>query len=351
MKKISLKIALAGFFVLATLSGCGRGLEEESTTESELKTVGFSQLGAESDWRTANTDSMKNTFTEANGYSLIFDDGQQKQDKQITAVRKFIQQEVDYIAIAPVKETGWETVLQEAKDVGIPVIIVDRQVDIEDDDLYTAWVGSDFKLESEMACEWLYSFSKSKNINPEDINIVNIQGTIGATAQIGRTNGLAEAAKKYGWNLLEATSGDYTQTKSKEVMEDMLSKYNNINVVYCENDNEAIGAIEALEAKNMKVGTNIEKGEVLVISFDATHAGLKYVLEGKIALDIECNPLHGPRVKEIIDIMEHGGHVEKQTYVKEEMFSIYEEVREVEVNGTKYSVKPVTQELIDSREY
>lgn len=116
-------------------------------------TVGFSQVGAESDWRTANTESMKSTFSEENGYELIFDDAQQKQENQLTAIRNFIQQEVDYIVLAPVTETGWDTVLQEAKDAGIPVIIVDRMVDVSDDSLYTAWVGSNFKLEGQKAGE------------------------------------------------------------------------------------------------------------------------------------------------------------------------------------------------------
>ena len=125
-------------------------------------TVGFSQVGAESDWRTANTESMKSTFSEENGYELIFDDAQQKQENQLTAIRNFIQQEVDYIVLAPVTETGWDTVLQEAKDAGIPVIIVDRMVDVSDDSLYTAWVGSNFKLEGQKAMTWLDAYLEAK---------------------------------------------------------------------------------------------------------------------------------------------------------------------------------------------
>ena len=128
-------------------------------------TVGFSQVGAESDWRTANTESMKSTFSEENGYELIFDDAQQKQENQLTAIRNFIQQEVDYIVLAPVTETGWDTVLQEAKDAGIPVIIVDRMVDVSDDSLYTAWVGSNFKLEGQKAMAWPMSLTLAKSRN------------------------------------------------------------------------------------------------------------------------------------------------------------------------------------------
>ena len=136
MKK-KMVTALLAVSMLAGLSAVNVMAADDDTI-----TVGFSQVGAESDWRTANTESMKSTFSEDNGYELIFDDAQQKQENQLTAIRNFIQQEVDYIVLAPVTETGWDTVLQEAKDAGIPVIIVDRMVDVSDDSLYTAWVGS-----------------------------------------------------------------------------------------------------------------------------------------------------------------------------------------------------------------
>lgn len=189
---------------------------------------------------------MKSTFSKDNGYELIFDDAQQKQENQITAIRNFIQQEVDYIVLAPVTETGWDTVLQEAKDAAIPVIIVDRMVDVSDDSLYTAWVGSNFELEGKKASAWLKAYADAKGM--KEINIVDIQGTIGASAQIGRTKGLADAVEANGWNLLAAQTGEFTQAKGQEVMESMLKQYDNINVVYCENDNEAFGAIDAIEA-------------------------------------------------------------------------------------------------------
>lgn len=165
---------------------------------------------------------MKSTFTKEAGYDLIFEDGQQKQANQIRAIRTFIQQEVDYIVLAPVTETGWDTVLREAKDAGIPVIIVDRKVDVEDDSLFTCFVGSDFELEGLKMSEWLNSFSVNKGIAPQDIHIVNIQGNIGASAQIGRTRGLEQGVAKYGWDLLDQVSGEFTQAKGKEVMEAFL---------------------------------------------------------------------------------------------------------------------------------
>ena len=309
-------------------------------------TVGFSQVGAESDWRTANTESMKSTFSEENGYELIFDDAQQKQENQLTAIRNFIQQEVDYILLAPVTETGWDTVLQEAKDADIPVIIVDRMVDVSDDSLYTAWVGSDFKLEGQKASAWLKAYAEAKGMS--EVNIAHIQGTIGASAQIGRTEGLEEAAKENGWNIVDQQTGEFTQAKGQEVMESMLKKHDNINVVYCENDNEAFGAIDAIEAAGKKVGPD---GDILVMSFDTTNAGLTDTLSGKIICNTECNPLHGPRVQEIIEKLEAGEEPDKIAYVDEEMFAFDDTVKSVKVGDKDFDVTAISQEIIDGRAY
>ena len=319
-------------------------------------TVGFSQVGAESDWRTANTESMKSTFSEENGYELIFDDAQQKQENQLTAIRNFIQQGVDYILLAPVTETGWDTVLQEAKDADIPVIIVDRMVDVSDDSLYTTWIGTDSLLEGRKAAEWLNAYTTAKGIDAKDVNIVDIQGTIGSTAQIGRSKGLEEGVDNYGWNLLAQQSGEFTQAKGQEVMESMLKQYDNINVVYCENDNEAFGAIDAIEAAGKTVGSDIANGEIMVMSFDTTNAGLTDTLAGKIACDVECNPLHGPRAEELIKALEAGEEVEKLNYVDEEIFATDDTVDKVKaVNSLdeegEYDVTPITQEIIDGRAY
>ena len=319
-------------------------------------TVGFSQVGAESDWRTANTESMKSTFSEENGYESIFDDAQQKQENQLTAIRNFIQQEVDYILLAPVTETGWDTVLQEAKDADIPVIIVDRMVDVSDDSLYTTWIGTDSLLEGRKAAEWLNAYTTAKGIDAKDVNIVDIQGTIGSTAQIGRSKGLEEGVDNYGWNLLAQQSGEFTQAKGQEVMESMLKQYDNINVVYCENDNEAFGAIDAIEAAGKTVGSDIANGEIMVMSFDTTNAGLTDTLAGKIACDVECNPLHGPRAEELIKALEAGEEVEKLNYVDEEIFATDDTVDKVKaVNSLdeegEYDVTPITQEIIDGRAY
>jgi simple sugar transport system substrate-binding protein len=365
MKRKALAATLCMAMTAALLAGCGGKGDSKSTASGDTKnsengsdvlTVGFSQVGAESDWRTANSESMKDTFSSENGYELIFDDAQQKQENQITAIRNFIQQEVDYILLAPVTETGWDTVLQEAKDADIPVIIVDRMVDVSDDDLYTTWIGTDSLQEGRKAADWLNQYAEAKEVKPEELNIVNIQGTIGSTAQIGRTKGLEEGVEKYGWNLLAQQTGEFTQAKGQEVMESMLKQYDNINVVYCENDNEAFGAIDAIEAAGKTVGGDIKNGEIAVISFDTTNAGLTDTLSGKIACDVECNPLHGPRAEELIKKLEAGEEVEKLNYVAEEIFTHGNDVAKVKaVNSLgdeeEFEVTQITQEILNGRAY
>ena len=334
------------------LTSCGK--EEKPGVvyyDVDYITVGFSQVGAESDWRVANTEDIKNSLSRYNGIDLIFDDAQQKQDKQILAIRKFIQQEVNYIVLAPVTEKGWDTVLKEANEAGIPVIVVDRKVDVKDDSLFKAWVGSDFSRESEIACLWLKEYADKKRVQAGDINIVDIQGTLGATAQIGRTSGLESAARKYGWNILASVPADYAQSKAEEVMTDLLRKYPEVNVVYCENDNEALGTIDAIEKAGRKVGTDITKGEILIISFDATHAGLSRVLEKKIALDVECNPLQGDTIRDLIKTVDSGEEFPKYTYVEEKAFSADETVSSIELSGDKYEITLLTEEILEERQY
>ena len=325
------------------LFGCKKSASgaNEDNKASELIVVGFSQVGAESVWRNVNSESMKKTFTEKNGYKLIFEDGQQKQANQIMAIRKFIQQEVDYIVLAPVTETGWDTVLMEAKEAGIPVIIVDRMVDA-DPNLYTCWVGSNFKLEGEKLCTWIHEYCQSNGFDDTKLRIVDIQGNIGATAQIGRTRGLVDAAENYGWNVLRQTSGDFTRTKGYEVMKKILSQYKEINVVYCENDSMALGAIEAIEESGRNVGQNLAEGNIMVVSFDGVDEEARQcVIDGKITCIAECNPHHGPRVQSIIERLENGETLPKLSYVNEEMYAHDSTVSIVSIKGENYKVSVI----------
>lgn len=305
--------------VLVTVAGgmvFAAGASEVAATGSDLITVGYSQVGAESDWRTANTESFKSTFVEANGYKLIFDDAQQKQENQIKAIRNFIQQDVDYIVVAPVVETGWDTVLTEAKAAGIPVILSDRMMKLSDDSLYLAWVGGNFLKEGQDGVSWLNDYVKKAGRENEDLNIILLQGTIGSSAQVGRTQGITEGlAKNPRYKLLAKQTGEFTQAKGQEVMESMLKAYSDIDVVFAENDNMAFGAIDAIKAVGKVPGKDI-----IIISFDAVHEAFNKMIAGELNCAVECNPLHGPRVAEIIQTLEAGGKVEKIMYVDEGVF-------------------------------
>ncbi len=331
MKKRMLAVAI---FLAVLLGGCVMDMQPSpDAVEDELIVVGFSQVGAESEWRVANTESIKAALSEENGYDLIFDDARQEQENQIRAIRSFIQQDVDYIVFSPKVETGWETVLQEAREAGIPIIMVDRDIEEESKELLTTYIGSDFRKEGEKAVLWLEDLLEKQGRMTESIRIVDIQGTIGSTAQIGRTAALEQAVTRHpNWELVAQECGEFTRAKAYEVMADILTKTNDIDVVYCENDGEALGAIDAMEEAGLRC--NAEDG-VVVISFDATKLALEYCLEGKIALDVECNPLQGPYVDAVIKRLQRKETIEREIYTEETQFDCF----------------TITQEMIDGRKY
>ena len=315
------------FFAVFPLSGCHTAKNETDTKElqedfsapeSDLIVVGFSQLGSESDWRVANTKSFYEAFTEENGYLFLYEDGAQKQENQVKALRNFILQEVDYIVLDPIVETGWDAVLKEARDANIPVILADRSVSVSDENLYTCWVGSDFTKEGRDAGEWLAGYLNKLGRDEETITIVTLMGTPNSSAQIGRSEGFKQVLMNHkNWIMLERESGEYTQAKGEEVMNSFLNKYSDIDVIICENDNMAFGAINALKAKGKKFGSG---GGTILISFDAVNASFDAMINGEINADFECNPLLGPKVAEIIQKLEKGETVEKIQYVDETYF-------------------------------
>jgi len=321
--KYSMMIFIIGLLVAYT-TGCGMfgpivSEDLETSTDSDLIVVGFSQLGSESLWRTANTASIQRALTKENGYFLIFNNARQKQENQIKAIRSFISQRVDYIIFSPVTEDGWETVLLEAKEAEIPVILADRTVNIEDDSLYTTRVGTDTQEEGEKAGKWLEDYLKDDNYKNTKINIVVLQGTMGSTSQIGRTIGFDIIADKHqNWNILKQVSGDFTTAKGKEVMEILLKQYPDIDVVVSQNDDMTFGAIEAIQEAGRTVGVD---GEITMISFDATHDALEMVDKGLINVDVECNPEQGDKIAEVIKKMENGEKIEKLYIIEENVFT------------------------------
>lgn len=215
-------------------------------------------------------------------------------------------------------ETGWDAVLQEAKDAGIPVILADRSVKVEDEDLYTCWVGSNFHEEGRRAGEWLLDYLEEQGRSEETINIVTLQGTIDSSAQIGRTEGFKSILDtQANWNMMEYQSADFTQAKGKEVMSYFLEKYDDIDVLVSENDNMTFGAVEAIRETGRTCGPD---GEIIILSFDSVRAAMEAMLQGEIHVDFECNPILGPKVEEIIRRLEKGEAVEKIQYVEEQYF-------------------------------
>lgn len=218
----------------------------------------------------------------------------------------------------PIVETGWDAVLQEAKDAGIPVILADRSVKVEDEDLYTCWVGSNFHEEGRRAGEWLLDYLEEQGRSEETINIVTLQGTIDSSAQIGRTEGFKSILDtQANWNMMEYQSADFTQAKGKEVMSYFLEKYDDIDVLVSENDNMTFGAVEAIREAGRTCGPD---GEIIILSFDSVRAAMEAMLQGEIHVDFECNPILGPKVEEIIRRLEKGEAVEKIQYVEEQYF-------------------------------
>lgn len=328
MKKVL--ALLTGLMMLVFTAGCGGGDSSSSSSadssgaDGKQITMGFSQLGAESEWRTAHTESIKQAAKDA-GVNLQFSDGQQKQENQIKAIRSFIAQGVDIIAFTPIVETGWDTVLKEAKDAGIPVIIVDRDVKLSDDSLYVAKIGTDSKTEGQKAFNWIDEYMKKNNKTPRDggsvFNIAVLEGTVGSSVAIRRSEGFNEAmqaspdAAKY--QILMSQTGEFTRQKGQEVMESFLKSggRDKIDILFSQNDDMALGAIQAIEAAGLQPGKDIT-----IISIDAVKGAFQAMIDGKSNCTVECNPLQGPLLMETAKKILNGETVEKNVYVDEGIF-------------------------------
>jgi ABC-type sugar transport system substrate-binding protein len=290
--------------------------------------IGFSQVGAESEWRTANTRSIKEAAKQQN-ITLRFADAQQRQENQVKAIRSFIAQRVDIIAFSPVVESGWETVLREAKAAKIPVILTDRAVNVSDTSLYTTFIGSDFVEEGRRAGRWL--LERAKKTPERTFNIVELQGTVGSAPAIDRKKGFEEVIKgNPKLKIARSQTGDFTRTKGKEVMEAFLkAQGKNIDVMYAHNDDMAIGAIQAIEEAGLKPGVDI-----LVISIDGVKGAFQAMVAGKLNVTVECNPLLGPQLMAAAKDVAAGKPVAKRITVVEGVFPA--EVAARELPNRKY---------------
>jgi galactofuranose transport system substrate-binding protein len=291
------------------------GASSGGSKSSDKLVIGFSQVGAESEWRTANTKSMQEAIKAA-GHEIKFSDAQQKQENQIKAIRSFIAQKVDAIVFSPVVETGFETVLKEAKDAGIPVFLSDRAVDIEDDSLWVTFLGSDFVEEGRKAANWLVEETADVE---GDVNIVELQGTVGSAPAIDRKEGFEVVIGDHpNLKITKSQTGDFTRAKGKEVMEAFLkSDGENIDVLYSHNDDMAIGAIQAIEEYGLEPGKDIK-----IIGVDAVRGAFEAMADGKMNVTIECNPMFGPQMVELIEAHLAGEEIPKRVAVEESMYTM-----------------------------
>jgi galactofuranose transport system substrate-binding protein len=308
MKKIKLRIRLLSLIGLsAILAGSVTAL---MAADKKL-VVGFSQVGAESGWRTANTDSIKAEAAKR-GIDLRFSDAQQKEENQIKAIRSFIAEGVDVIAFSPVVETGFEPVLQEAKKAGIPVVLSDRAVKVSDPSLYVSFLGSDFIEEGKRAGNEAVKLTGGK------ANIAELVGTVGSAPAIDRKKGFEEVLKANpDMKIIMSQSGDFTRAKGKEVMEAFLKAPNakDINLLFAHNDDMALGAIQAMEEAGIKPGVDIK-----IVSIDGVKGAFEAMKDGKLNVTVECNPLLGPQLFDLIEAAAAKKEVPKRVVTQEGVY-------------------------------
>ncbi|RTE10559.1 ABC transporter substrate-binding protein [Paenibacillus whitsoniae] len=285
-----------------------------STPLAREPVLGFSQLGSESAWRLANTNSI-NEAAKIADIRMSFNNAEQSQEKQIEAIREFVKQKVDVIAIAPVVETGWEPILREVKQAGVPVVIIDRDVDVADQSLYVTHIGSDFYEEGKKAGKYLVDkFPKQS----APVGIVELRGTEGSTPSIARGKGLRDAiAGRKDFRFLASENADFTFVKGKEVMKKFLvEKGKDIRVLYSHNDDMTLGALEAIEEYGLEPGKDI-----VVVTVDGTRKALEKLSEGKINLVVECNPLLGPNLIQAVKEIVKGNTLPKRIVTSENVFT------------------------------
>ncbi|MFI7641796.1 ABC transporter substrate-binding protein [Nonomuraea sp. NPDC049400] len=312
LKRIS-ALVLAGLTAMSVSACGGSGGSGGDGGGGGSITMGFSQVGAESGWRTANTKSVQDSAKSA-GITLKFSDAQQKQENQIKAIRSYIQQKVDIIAFSPVVESGWDTVLKEAKNAKIPVILTDRAVDSKDTSLYKTFLGSDFVEEGKKAGQWLVDEYKDSK---DPVNIVELQGTTGSAPANDRKSGFQEvigADPKF--KIIASQTGDFTRAKGKEVMEAFLKSNPDIDVLYAHNDDMGLGAIEAIEGAGKVPGKDIK-----IITVDAVKDGMQALADGKISFIVECSPLLGPQLMDLAKKVVKGEQVPARVVTEETTFT------------------------------
>ena len=302
--------------VASTLAGCGKKTGGDDADKGggggSLLKVGFAQEGAESDWRTANTKSIREAGTKANGVELSFTDSQGDVQQQVKALDSFVLKQLDVVAFSPKEEKGWDPVLKRLKAAGIPVIVSDRDVVVADPALQPVYIGSDLKLEGHRAGDWLAAKTDGQ------CKIVILEGNVGGTATIDRTNGFTDAIKAHpGMTVIDTRNADFDADKAKDRMGAILKspEGKGLTAVYAENDEMAVGAIRALTEAGFKPGK-----DVTIVSVDGTKQGLQAIVAGTLNCTIECNPLLGPAIMDTAKKLHAGQKVPPRIISDEQLF-------------------------------
>jgi len=280
--------------------------------------MGYSQIGAESEWRNANTLNILSAATEYN-VDLRFADAMQKQENQIQAIRNFIRQKVDVIAFTPVVSSGWAAVLSEVKAAKIPTICVDRTIDEGmDSDLFNCFIGSDFQKEGNNIANWLVNYMKTTGKDQKNpINVVELQGTVGSAPATDRQKGFKDVISKYpNYKIIRSQTGNFTRAEGKQVMEAFLqSDGKDIDVLFAHNDDMAIGAIQAIQEYGRKPGSDI-----IIVSVDGVKGAFQAMLDGTLNATQECNPLLGGQIMDTAVKLLTGQKVPKWVVSDEKLY-------------------------------
>ncbi|MFH2114474.1 MAG: ABC transporter substrate-binding protein [Spirochaetota bacterium] len=300
------RIIAVAIMILLAVSAFASGEADKATSADGTKqwVVGFSQIGSESEWRTANTISVQNAFNDDPSFVLLYSDAQQKQENQIKALRTFIARKVDCIVFTALVETGYGTVLQEAKNANIPVIMIDRDVTKADQHLRLAIMGSDFVKEGEKAGIWLGEYLKAQGLDDgkKQINIVELQGTTGSAPAIDRKTGFENILKTHSnWKITRSQTGNFTTSEGKAVMEAFLKADKNIQVLYAHNDGMGLGASQAIKEAGLVPGKDI-----IIVGVDAVKGAFEAMIAGEMNCSVECSPLLGPQAVQAVRDLRDG---------------------------------------------
>lgn len=315
MKRKLISALLCTAMVVTMLAGCGKGSSDSSSDDGAEVSGdgGLIKVGIinndpnESGYRTANDNDLKAFFTEENGYDADFAYSL-KNDEQITAAQKFIQDGVDYLLLSAADTSGWDTVLKDAQDAGTRVILFDRTIDA-DESLYEASIVSDMDKEGETAVEWL------KGQKLDEYNIIHIQGTMGSAAQQGRSGALNDAVESEGWKIVTQQTAEWNAETAQQIVQSVIDSGESFNVIYAENDDMAKGAVAALDKANISHGVD---GDVIIMGFDCNTYALEELLAKNWNYDGQCNPFQASYIDEVIQKIENGEELEEKTIIMEE---------------------------------